>query len=211
MRTNPSFSGFRLCYTRSKRGGGLLSTLGVASGMRSEVGARGGRKVLRNERGVTYLMLMAAIVLMGISLTVVGKQWSVVIKRDQEAELVFRGNRIKAAIEAYAADYQVRKATRPNQYPLSLEQLTQPPKRYLPVVYKDPITRQDFEVIKIAGQIVGVKSRSTEKPINKVQFKQAGRYNEILFQVQAPMLPGCPPSPNPINPLAPTACQPTAP
>ncbi|TLY43344.1 MAG: hypothetical protein E6K61_02180, partial [Nitrospirae bacterium] len=80
-------------------------------------------------------MVMFAIVLMGISMTVVSKQWTVVMKRDKEAELLFRGNRIKAAIEAYAADYQVRKASRPNVYPLKLEQLTEKPKRYLPVVY----------------------------------------------------------------------------
>ncbi len=70
--------------------------------------------MLSNQRGVTYLMVMAAIVLMGVAMTVVGQQWSIMVKRDKEAELLFRGNRIKAALEAYAADYQVRKATRPN-------------------------------------------------------------------------------------------------
>ena len=63
--------------------------------------------MLGDQRGVTYLMVMAAVVLMGVAMTVVGQQWSVVVKRDREAELQFRGTRIKTAIEAYAADYEV--------------------------------------------------------------------------------------------------------
>jgi len=94
-------------------------------------------RFLRDQRGVTYLMVMFAIVLMGISLSVVGKQWVMTVKRDHEAELLFRGTRIQNAIARYAADYEIRKATRPNRYPLSLEELTQRPKRYLQVVYKD--------------------------------------------------------------------------
>ena len=158
-----------------------------------------------NERGVTYLMVMAAIVLMGVSMTVVGKQWSVTVKRDKEAELQFRGTRIKNAIEAYAADYQVRKATRPNIYPLMLEQLTQKnPKRYLPVVYKDPITGRDFELIKVGTEIQGVKSRSRERPLNQVQFNNAASYNAVVFRAASPgaQLAGAS-TLNPLNPLLP--------
>ena len=110
--------------------------------------------VVWSERGVTYLAAMMAVVIIGVALTVIGKQWSLVKKRDQEQELLFRGNRIRAAIEAYAADYQVQRALRPNMYPLRLQQLTEGPKRYLPVAYKDPMTGQDFELIKVNGQIV---------------------------------------------------------
>jgi len=164
---------------------------------------------LRSQQGVTYLMVMCAIVLMGIAMTIVGKNWVIIKKRDQEAELLFRGNRMKAAIEAYAADYQVRKGTRPNQYPLNLDQLTLGQKRYLPVVYKDPITGKDFDVITINGEIRGIKSTSTEKPLNQVQFKVAGGYSQIIFQAQEPTLPGCPSSANPINPMLPASCPPS--
>jgi type II secretory pathway pseudopilin PulG len=136
---------------------------------------------LCDQRGVTYLMVMLAIVLIGISLTAAGKQWSLIVKRDKEAELLFRGTRIQYAIETYAADYSVRKTARPNQYPLTLEELTRLPKRYLPKVYKDPITGQDFQLIKIGTEIHGVKSRSSERPLDQVQFKGAGTYAEILF------------------------------
>lgn len=166
-------------------------------------------KPLCNQRGVTYLGVLAAIVLMGISMTVVGKQWTVVMKRDKEAELLFRGNRIKAAIEWYVADYQVRKGTRPNQYPLRLEQLVEGPKRYLPVVYKDPVTGQDFDLIKVGVEIQGVKSRSKEQPLDQVRFKQAGQYREVLFLAEKPgAQTGCVPTPNALNPLLSTTCPP---
>ena len=157
-----------------------------------------------DQRGVTYLMVMAAIVLMGVAMTVVGQQWSLVVKRDKEAELQFRGIRIKTAIEAYAADYEVVKTRRANRYPLNLEQLTQKnPKRYLPVVYKDPITEQDFDLIKVGAEIQGVKSRSQERPLNQVQFKNAVSYNAVLFQAASSFgQPGAPIL-NPLNPLLP--------
>lgn len=149
---------------------------------------------------------MCAIALMGVSMTVVGKQWTVEMKRDREAELAFRGNRIKAALEAYAADYEVMKATRPNRYPVNLQQLIQKPKRYLPVVYKDPITGQNFELIKVGAEIRGVKSRSKDVPLDQVRFKKAATYNEILFQAMPPSGgQQCAPGTSPINPLNPLA------
>ena len=165
-----------------------------------------------DERGVTYLALMCAIVLMGISLTAVGQYWQVIAKRDTEAELYFRGTRIKHAIEAYAADYEVRKGTRPNQYPLNLEQLTQGPKRYLPVVYKDPLTGQDFELIRVNGEIRGIKSRSTDTPLDRVRFKDSAAYNQITFQAipPSPTSQPCGSDVNPINPLNPILSGPCA-
>jgi type II secretory pathway pseudopilin PulG len=166
--------------------------------------------ILCSQHGVTYLMVMFLIVMMGIAMTVLGKQWAVTVQRDQEAELMFRGNRILAAIQSYAADYQTKKATRANQFPLSLEELTKPPKRYLQVVYKDPITGQDFELIKAGAEIRGVKSRSTKQPLGRVHFNNATRYNQVAFQVQAAASQGCVPGPNPLNPLAPPVTCPPA-
>lgn len=156
------------------------------------------------DRGVTYLAVLCAVVLMGFSLTVMGRSWQVVAQRDAEAELYFRGTRIKLAIEAYAADYEVRKGTRPNRYPLSLVQLIGGPKRYLPAVYKDPLTGQDFELIKLDGEIRGVRSRSTKVPLDRVHFKGAAAYNQIAFQAESPSPTGQPcasgvPLVNPLN------------
>ena len=159
---------------------------------------------LRAERGVTYLMVMFSILLMGVSMSVVGKNWSVVVKRDSEAEFMFRGNRFKAAIEAYAADYEVMKATRPTRYPTSLEQLTEKqPKRYLPVVYKDPLTGEAFELVKVGAEIRGVRSKSQGRPFDTVRFKNVQTYSQILFQADAPATKGCQSATNPVNQLSP--------
>src|SRR5947208_1940543 len=107
------------------------------------------------------------------------------------------------ALPRNAADYEIRKATRPNRYPLSLEELTQRPKRYLQVVYKDPITGQDFELIKIGAEVRGVRSRSKERPLDRVRFTDAETYDQITFQAIERRGQPCRPVPNPINPLNP--------
>lgn len=142
-----------------------------------------GNTPLDNQQGITYLIVMFTIVLMGISLMAVGQQWSVIMKRDREAELLFRGTRIKHAIELYAADHEVQKATRPNKYPQKLEDLTKKtPKRYLQVIYKDPITGKDFDLIKSGQEIRGVRSTSMEQPFDQVRFKGARSYHAIKFE-----------------------------
>ncbi|MGB0911776.1 MAG: type II secretion system protein, partial [Nitrospirales bacterium] len=143
------------------------------------------KKPTNDQRGFTYVMVMFFIVMMGISLMAIGQEWSVTMKRDREAELLFRGTRIQKAIERYATDYQVQKSTRPNQYPLALKDLTKKPKRFLQAVYKDPITGKDFELIKTGGQIRGVRSTSQDKPYNQVKFKDAKTYHAIRFEAKA--------------------------
>ncbi len=161
---------------------------------------------LTNQSGVTYLFMMIFVVVMSISLLGVTQQWSVIMKRDREAELIFRGTRIKDAIERYVADYEVQKATRPNRWPLSLKQLTQKtPKRYLQSVYPDPITGKDFEVIKVGQEVHGVRSTSTDEPYDQVHFKNAKTYQAIRFESTGA---GTNCQPNAINPLVQQNCTP---
>ena len=159
---------------------------------------------MANQQGFTYLMAMLFVVLIGISLMMIGQQWSVIVKRDKEAELLFRGNRIKEAIERFVADYEVQKATRPNRYPLTLKELVKKPKRYLQVVYKDPITGEDFALIKDASGIRGVQSTSEDVPYDQVNFKGAQTYKAVRFEAAGPSS-NC--APNPQNPLLPANCQ----
>ena len=162
-----------------------------------------------NQQGFAYIMAMFFVVLIGISLMMIGQQWSVTMKRDREAELLFRGNRIKAAIEQYVADFEVQKATRKNRFPLSLKNLTdKTPKRYLQAIYKDPVTGKDFVLIKEGLEIKGVRSSSKEVPYDQVNFKGAGTYEAIRFEAEAPSS-GC--TPNPVNPLLPANCPQGAP
>ena len=155
---------------------------------------------LRNQRGMSYLFVMILVVIMSISLMGVTQQWSVIMKRDREAELLFRGTRIKEAIERFVADYEVQKATRPNRWPRTLKELTQKnPKRYLQMAYEDPITGKPFELIKVGDEVHGVRSTSTDPPYNQVKFKGAKTYQAIRFESTGATA-GC--QPNPLNPLA---------
>lgn len=158
-----------------------------------------------NQRGASYLMMMFFIVLAGITLLAVSQHWSIIMKREREAELLFRGNRIKEAIERYVADYEVQKATRANRYPLKLEDLTKRPKRYLQSVYKDPITGKDFDLILVGKDIRGVRSTSMDTPMDLVHFKGASSYSNIRFEAVAA---GC--GSNPANPAVPANCQQTS-
>ena len=153
-------------------------------------------------------MAMFFVIVMGISLMVIGQQWSVTLKRDREAELLFRGNRIKEAIELYGADFEVQKGTRKNRYPLKLKHLTsKSPKRYLQMVYKDPMTGEDFVLIKEGQEIRGVRSSSKDVPYDQVNFKGAGTYEAIRFEATAAS-GNC--VPNPANPQLPVNCKPSS-
>jgi len=161
---------------------------------------------LTNQAGVTYLFAMMLIVAMSIALMGVTQQWSVIMKRDREAELLFRGTRIKEAIERYVADYETKKATRPNRWPRTLEELTKKnPKRYLQAVYTDPITGKDFDLIKTGEELHGVRSTSTDVPYDQVHFKNVETYQAIRFESTGA---GTNCQPNPLNPLATQNCAP---
>ena len=161
---------------------------------------------LTNQAGVTYLFAMMLVVTMSIALMGVTQQWSVIMKRDREAELLFRGTRIKEAIERYVADHEVQKATRPNRWPRTLEELTKKsPKRYLQAVYTDPITGKDFDLIKTGDELHGVRSTSTDVPYDQVNFKNVKTYQAVRFESTGAST-NC--QPNPLNPLTTQNCAP---
>lgn len=145
---------------------------------------------VQSQCGLTYLGLMFFIVLMGIFASAGAQQWSFILKRDREAELLFRGGRIKHAIEKFVADYEVKKAERDHAFPRSLEELTKPTP-YLQAVYTDPITEQAFELIMNEEYVSGVKSRSKETPLNRKAFKEAKTYNEVVFKAEVTSRQNC--------------------
>jgi len=133
--------------------------------------------ILFNQRGFTFLGVLAFLVVTGIALTAASKYWSSVIKREKEEELLFRGDQIKLAIESY---YKNTPQGKTPSYPKSLEDLLKDPRsltirRHLRKVYKEPITGDDtWGLIRDAkGGIKGVFSRSNLKPIKTGNFSEA--------------------------------------
>ncbi|AXS80138.1 type II secretion system protein [Dechloromonas sp. HYN0024] len=134
--------------------------------------------------GFSYLFTLFMVALGGIMLVASTQTAWMESKRDKEAELLFAGNEIRNAIEAYA------KATPPlqanpgatgtvgggGQYPIQLEDLLAdhrhtPPLRHLRRIYIDPMTgSKEWELIQEGGRIIGVYSRSLEKPLKTAKF-----------------------------------------
>jgi type II secretory pathway pseudopilin PulG len=145
-------------------------------------------KRLRGQAGYTYLFLIVSIVLIGLAVSVVARQWKTEIKREKEAELLFRGDQIRQAIGLYSLTPRVG-----NTYPKKLEDLVKDPsfsqtRRYLRKLYKDPITNDDFELVKEGDALKGVRSKSTDTPMKDgnfppvyQQFALAQSYHDWIF------------------------------
>ncbi len=127
------------------------------------------------QSGFTYVAVLVAIIIVGISMGATGKYWSFVMQREKETELLFRGEQYRLAIERYYLALPGR-----NAYPPSIEELlkdsrTPAGKRHLRQAYKDPITGEDFEVIRDmtkGNRITGVFSTSDKEPLKKTGFPE---------------------------------------
>jgi type II secretory pathway pseudopilin PulG len=155
--------------------------------------------------GFTYIALLAAIVIIGISMGAAGKYWSYVKQRDREEELLFRGNQYRQAIARYYF------AKLPNAFPPTVEQLLKDDrfpqgKRHLRQQYLDPFTGEDFELIRDmtkGNRITGVYSKSDKEPLKKADFSEDDKefenkkeYKEWKFLFTAPAAqPGRPGAP----------------
>jgi type II secretory pathway pseudopilin PulG len=173
------------------------------------------RLFLRSVKGFTFLAVMFAIVLIGLSLTGAVQQWKTIMKREREAELLFRGDQIRKAIAYYYVD---PRTPGPLKYPQKLEDLVKVPntsatKRFLRKVYKDPVTNEDWGIVPIGDRIRGVYSKSDEEPLKQANFPDEykmfegkTKYSEWVFeftpqQVQPPQpIPPQRPSPTPPTP-----------
>ncbi len=131
--------------------------------------SRGRRAQHQWQQGFTYLGLMFAVAVLGITLATIGIVWSTQIRRDREAELLYEGGEFRTAIGRYVAAGGL--------FPLALDDLvadTRTPvvRRYLRRIYLDPMTGSaDWQLILApAGGIMGVASRSEDKPIKVASF-----------------------------------------
>jgi hypothetical protein len=128
---------------------------------------------------VTYLTVMFAIVLIGITLAAVGKHWKMIVQREKEADFLAKGIEIQNALALYSATMKIGRILPGEMYPHSLVELTRPPKPLLRRVYQDPMTGGDWEYLRApTGGIMGVRSKSTLKPIKESDFPLAVRHFE---------------------------------
>jgi type II secretory pathway pseudopilin PulG len=139
------------------------------------------------QRGFTYLGLLFAVAIIGITLATVGIVWSTQAQREREAQLLFVGNQYREAIGRYNAGA--------GHYPQALADLLQDTslpvvRRYLRRIYPDPMTgAPDWLLIRASdGGIMGVASSSQQQPIKvagfaplNAAFEKAEHYSDWQF------------------------------
>jgi len=130
-----------------------------------------------NRNGFTFLTAIFMVMIIGIMLGLTGQSWKMIMKREREKELLFRGSQIKEAIENWNnPKYTVpgvapRTAVRPlmDLKDLLQDPYTLTPLRYLPhtyatelddhnpkcapncpklKVYQDPMTGKEWTIIR---------------------------------------------------------------
>jgi type II secretory pathway pseudopilin PulG len=148
--------------------------------------------VITKDDAFTYITALIFVMVIGITLTTGSAYWSTVMKREKEKELLFRGDQIRMAIEAY---YNGAPGGGSKVYPASLNDLLKDSrylatKRYLRKIFKDPMTKDGkWGLIKApGGKIKGVYSLNKELPLKTADFPQdyavfekAGTYSDWRF------------------------------
>lgn len=151
-----------------------------------------------SQAGFTYLIVLAAIVVLAIMAEAATLLTSRVIKADKEAELIFRGQAYRRAIESYYHAVKTIKTVKTVKtvkiYPRSLDDLLLDPRysyrRHIRTLYADPMTKQPWTLIQAPdGGIMGVSSSSQDEPLKSNNFPKelktftgATQYSQWIFE-----------------------------
>ena len=140
-------------------------------------------------RGFTYLWLLFALAAGAAGLAALGERASMAVQREREAESMFRGQQIAAAIGAYRA----ASPGNTQQLPAALKDLledrrSERPLRHLRQLYSDPFTGQpDWDLLTTEdGRIAGLHSRSSALALRVLDLPmpepgQRARVSDRLF------------------------------
>jgi type II secretory pathway pseudopilin PulG len=126
------------------------------------------RSPLRSSAGFTYIAVLFVVVVMGIMLGMAGQTWRMIMKREREEELIWRGMQYVRAIDRWNNPKSHVKT------PLKeLKDLLKDPRslanvRYLPRLYDDPLTGKEFvPITDPALGVIGVRSASDDPPLRQ--------------------------------------------
>ncbi len=159
-----------------------------------------------NQRGFSYVMVLAAIVIVGIVIEAAHITTWRLLQTDREAELLFRGRAYRDAIKSF---YQSNGA-----FPRSLDDLLKDPRsasrRHIRMLYPDPMSKEEkpqWTLVRATdGGISGVSSKSKDEPLKQAHFPKdfekfagAKSYAEWVFD----FVPSAVQLPRPSQPLPP--------
>jgi type II secretory pathway pseudopilin PulG len=172
-------------------------------------------RLYRSSDGFTYIAALFMVVIMGIMMGAVGQSVRVIMQREKEKELIFRGLQYRDAIERWNS--------KPVKVPLKdLKDLVEPTTssnidrskdRMLRKLYKDPMTADGkWKTLPnppdpVQG-IYGVASTSNEEPLKQGNFPEIiksfegkKKYSEweFIYKRQAQPVGGAPVPPGGAN------------
>ena len=131
---------------------------------------------MNGEKGFTYIAALFMVVVLSVSLMTARKQWRIIMQRERETALLYRGDQIVKGIDSY---YHASPGGRP-QYPASLEHLLKDDrypgiKRHLRKIFPDPMTKAgEWGVIRAENErIMGVFSKSADEPLKQGGFSES--------------------------------------
>jgi type II secretory pathway pseudopilin PulG len=145
--------------------------------------------ITRSQRGFIMALALAVAVVMGLMLMKAGPNIIKEVQRENESELIFRGEAIAAAIKIYSA--------KTGRFPTSLDDVMKVRPRILRQKYLDPMTAEgDWDYVtqvqpgasgnKEGLPIVGVRSKSNANGIHTYQNKENPR--DWLFSADQNLL-----------------------
>jgi len=142
-------------------------------------------------------MLLVMVVVLGLAAGMTGQTWRAAMQRAREAELIWRGQQYRRAIESFYTNRGNK--TGPKMFPAKLDDLVRDPRypgvvRHLRKLYSDPMTGEDWELVKDpAERIIGVRSSSDLEPFQQdgfpkelEDFKGKTAYKEWEFVYKPP-------------------------
>jgi len=152
------------------------------------------RQLFRSSDGFTYMAALFMVVIMGIMLGAVGQSMRVIMKREKEKELIFRGLQYRDAIERWSKKGVPLKDLKDLVEPTVSSNIDRSKDRLLRKLYKDPMTADGkWKTLPnppdpVQG-ITGVASTSNDEPFKQGNFPEViknfegkKKYSEWVFE-----------------------------
>ena len=147
------------------------------------------------QRGFAFLWVLLAVAMLGLLVASAADVVSVQQRRDRELQLLSIGREFRAALRQY---HDCPTCDGGSQYPSALVDLLLDPRhgaeghRYLRKIYVDPVTGvPDWGIVRDGSAIVGIYSKSMEKPLmqhgfvaDEMSFNAAASYQAWIFAAQ---------------------------
>ena len=126
--------------------------------------------------GYVLFGVLFGITLLGVGLSAAVTLWSRAVQRENEAELLFRGEAVVRALERFQRD-------RPGTLPETLDELVEG--KYLRRAWLDPMTGRSFRILRAEAQTAAATSRAGVAGARPRPTNPAGGEFEVRDREQA--------------------------